>query len=100
MQKCKCVLTKATSICFLSTTQVVMKASSNIHAALLRKISRCPMRFFDTTPLGRIMNRFSKDMDERKCAHALNQNSWLSWSVNDCDLSLTLFCFAKWPQSF
>ena len=46
--------------------QVVMRAASNIHALLLSKVSRCPMRFFDKTPLGRIMNRFSKDMDECK----------------------------------
>ena len=43
-----------------------MRAASNIHTLLLKKVSRCPMRFFDKTPLGRIMNRFSKDMDECK----------------------------------
>jgi len=31
---------------------------------MFRKIIRCPMSFFDVTPIGRLLNRFSKDMDE------------------------------------
>ena len=35
-----------------------------MHDDIFAKILRCSMSFFDTTPIGRIVNRFSSDMDE------------------------------------
>ena len=37
-------------------------AAKLIHEALLKGVMKSPMQFFDTNPLGRIINRFSSDM--------------------------------------
>lgn len=42
-------------------------SSKNLHAKMFSCLLKAPMRFFDTNPSGRILNRFSKDtgaMDE------------------------------------
>lgn len=43
---------------------LTLKASSQLHDKVFYKVSRATMAFFDTTPTGRILNRFSKDLDE------------------------------------
>ena len=40
-----------------------LNAAFKLHSTLLMRIMRSPMSFFETTPLGRILNRFSKDVD-------------------------------------
>jgi ABC-type multidrug transport system fused ATPase/permease subunit len=40
-----------------------IRASSRIFRKTLDKVLRAKLRFFDSTPIGRIMNRFSKDME-------------------------------------
>lgn len=40
-----------------------LNAAVKLHNTMLMRILRSPMHFFDTTPLGRILNRFTKDID-------------------------------------
>jgi len=46
----------------LAFTQVI-GAASRIHSVVLSRVLYAPKSFFDTTPLGLIINIFSKDMD-------------------------------------
>ncbi|KAI8640841.1 P-loop containing nucleoside triphosphate hydrolase protein [Parasitella parasitica] len=41
----------------------VLGANKQLYAELLHRVFRAPLRFFDTTPIGRILNRFSKDFE-------------------------------------
>ncbi|KAI1319685.1 Multidrug resistance-associated protein 1 [Mortierella claussenii] len=40
-----------------------IRATRILHSNLLENVMRLPMSFFDTTPVGRIVNRFSSDVD-------------------------------------
>ena len=40
-----------------------VRAGRNLHEDAIRRIVRAPTSFYDSTPLGRIINRFSKDLD-------------------------------------
>ncbi|CCH46915.1 ATP-dependent bile acid permease [Wickerhamomyces ciferrii] len=40
-----------------------IKASSRIFKKVLQRVLRAKLRFYDSTPIGRIMNRFSKDIE-------------------------------------
>ena len=49
----------ASLLLYLST----IKGGRGLHHRMLDRIMHCPMAFFDTTPQGRILNRFGKDVD-------------------------------------
>eukprot|EP01029_Cantina_marsupialis_P002874 TRINITY_DN1275_c0_g1_i6.p1 TRINITY_DN1275_c0_g1~~TRINITY_DN1275_c0_g1_i6.p1 ORF type:complete len:1329 (+),score=532.89 TRINITY_DN1275_c0_g1_i6:101-4087(+) len=41
-----------------------LNASTRLHDGLLVSMLRAPVKFFDITPIGRVLNRFSKDVDQ------------------------------------
>ncbi|XP_046388552.1 multidrug resistance-associated protein 1-like [Ischnura elegans] len=49
--------------CDLTPRLGCWNAGRKLHCLLLKGVLRAPMAFFDTTPLGRILARFSKDLD-------------------------------------
>eukprot|EP00842_Homolaphlyctis_polyrhiza_P006113 jgi/Hompol1/6502/HPOL_003284-RA len=51
---------------FRAVTQYLggLRASRILHRQVLVSVLGSPMRFFETTPVGRIINRFSKDMSD------------------------------------
>lgn len=52
-------------------------ASRILHSRLLHNILRVPMIFFDTTPIGRVVNRFAKDIFTVDEAIPQSFRSWL-----------------------
>lgn len=53
------VLVMFRGIWFLTLALV---ASRKLHASMLKSVLHAPMSFFDTTPIGRIISRFSRDV--------------------------------------
>ncbi|KAG1953051.1 ATP-binding cassette sub-family C member 9 isoform X9 [Pimephales promelas] len=54
----------AIALCLITSLTVEflgVAAATNLHHDLLNKIIHAPIRFFDVTPLGQILNRFSAD---------------------------------------
>ncbi|GAB0192161.1 ATP-binding cassette sub-family C member 2 [Grus japonensis] len=60
------------------SAQGAMRASRVMHQQLLSNILRAPMSFFDTTPTGRIVNRFAKDIFTIDETIPMSFRSWLS----------------------
>ncbi|KAJ3876293.1 ABC transporter [Lentinula edodes] len=56
---------QAAAMFLMGTTFAMLTyfASQRLHKAAIERVMRAPMSFFETTPLGRIMNRFAKDID-------------------------------------
>lgn len=53
-----------------------VRAGRLLHATFLRNIVASPMAFFDTTPSGRILNRFGKDVDTIDQVVVQNIHAW------------------------
>lgn len=61
-----------------------LRAASSLHIQLLQNILKCSMSFFDTTPVGRIINRFGKDVDVIDNSIPVSIRAWINclFSVN------------------
>ncbi|CAL1527543.1 unnamed protein product [Lymnaea stagnalis] len=55
----------------------LVRAAERLHHLLLDRLLHAPMSFFDQTPIGRILNRFSKDVDTVDNTLPLILRDWL-----------------------
>ncbi|XP_029540811.1 ATP-binding cassette sub-family C member 3 isoform X1 [Oncorhynchus nerka] len=49
--------------CLLSKAYSMLRAAELMHLHMLQRLLRAPQGFFESTPTGRVLNRFSKDVD-------------------------------------
>ncbi|XP_068614033.1 ATP-binding cassette sub-family C member 12-like [Brachionichthys hirsutus] len=66
--------------CFFYTG-ITLSAACHLHNIIFKKIMSSPMSFFDTTPVGRILNRFSKDQEEVDTVLPLHMDPFLNFSL-------------------
>lgn len=62
-----------------------MRASSILHYTLLHGLLKAPMEFFMTTPAGRILSRFSSDVDTLDYKLPMNTKLSLIQMLRVCD---------------
>ncbi|CAJ1048484.1 LOW QUALITY PROTEIN: multidrug resistance-associated protein 9-like [Xyrichtys novacula] len=74
------MLLLAMTKCFFYT-RATMGAACKLHDTMFNKIISSPMSFFDTTPTGRIINRFSKDQEEVDTVLPLHVDPFLQFTL-------------------
>ncbi|KAA3680058.1 uncharacterized protein DEA37_0013452 [Paragonimus westermani] len=77
----------------LSLAHGLARASKGLHWRLLKSILHAPSSFFDTTPSGRIVNRFTSDIDTVDITIPLNLRL-LFVKMADVVSSLVLICIS------
>ncbi|KAG5262648.1 hypothetical protein AALO_G00277310 [Alosa alosa] len=76
----------------------MLKASRDTHQHMLQGVLRAPQAFFERTPTGRLLNRFSKDVDTIDTLIPDNIDIWMRtfWYT----LDVLLICSALTPLIF
>ncbi|XP_033753179.1 multidrug resistance-associated protein 5-like [Pecten maximus] len=62
--------------------KVAIKASVNLHNNAIGRVMSSPMQYFDANPTGRILNRFSRDVDEADMFIPFMLDNFLQMSVS------------------
>ena len=68
----------ASLLLYMST----LAGAKALHQKMLVRIMHSPMSFFDTTPQGRIINRFSKDVDVLDSTMPMILRGWITCLLN------------------
>uniref|UniRef100_A0A8C1Z4U6 ATP-binding cassette, sub-family C (CFTR/MRP), member 12 n=1 Tax=Cyprinus carpio TaxID=7962 RepID=A0A8C1Z4U6_CYPCA len=79
-------------------TKVTLRASSKLHDTMFKRILGSPMSFFDTTPTGRLVNRFSKDQDEVDAVLPFNMENFLQFCLIVTFTILTICVVFQWHK--
>ncbi|KAI1309356.1 Multidrug resistance-associated protein 1 [Halotydeus destructor] len=74
-----------------------LAASEMIHSEMLHCVVKAPMEVFETTPTGRILNRFSSDVDVNDSALAYNTFRLIDYSMKIVGVMMLLM--AEIPAS-
>nr|QFR37211.1 ABC transporter [Cyberlindnera americana] len=72
-----------------------IEGSTVLHSNMVNSVLRAPMQFFETTPIGRILNRFSNDINKVDEVLARTFSGFL---VNVCKVTFTILviCYSTW----
>lgn len=82
--------------CLLCRAYSMLRAASITHRNMLHGVLRAPQAFFESTPSGRVLNRFSKDVDAIDSHIPDNIDIWMRtfWYT----LNVLLICCALTPM--
>lgn len=69
-----------------------INASTTLHNKVFKKIIKTTVTFFETTPIGRIQNIFSRDIDEGRIYCFLNCNATVHELL--CIINYCICCHA------
>ena len=61
---------------------MIMKSSYNAHSKMLYSLMRSKMKFFEITPIGRMINRTSNDLNNLDFILPISFKSFISLSLN------------------
>ena len=67
-------------------------ASGHMHERMLECMMHAPLKFYDITPLGRIINRFSTDVDNMD----LNLGGYLAFWATYCSSVVTILAIISY----
>lgn len=72
-------------MCDLAPRLGTLKASTILHRQILWAMMRAPLMFYDQTPIGRILSRFSSDQEaiDNKIPEIVSDGIWCFFEVNN-----------------